>query len=140
MFVLLFIALSASQFIVFTSLFFTFTVMFCSLFSIHRLYSVYHAAKLKNIGFVSCNCGFVACCINFGDFHVHCYPCFFCISIFRTLLCSVIRFVPVPVHILFSGSHATPVFLFLRITVFLPCSESSDWSVRCNAGFRLFYP
>lgn len=140
MFVLLFIALSASQFIVFTSLFFTFTVMFCSLFSIHRLYSVYHAAKLKNIGFVSCNCGFVACCINFGDFHVRCYPCFFCISIFRTVLCSVIRFVPVPVHILFSGSHATPVFLFLRITVSLPCSESSDWSGRCNAGFRLFYP
>ena len=140
MFVLLFIDLSVSQFIVFTSLFFTFTVMFCSLFSIHRLYSVYHAAKLKNMGFVSCNCGFVACCINFGDFHVRCYPCFFCISIFRTVLFSVIRFVPVPVHILFSGAHAIPVFLFSGIMAFPLCLRSNGWSVRCSAEFRLFYP
>ena len=139
MFVLLFIDLSVSQFIVFTSLFFTFTVMFCSLFSIHRLYSVYHAAKLKNMGFVSCNCGFVAYWISSFYFYVGCYPYFFCFFIFRRVLPSVIRFVPVPVHILCSGSHATPVFLFSGIMVFPLCLRSSGWSVRCNAGYHLFY-
>ena len=123
MFVLLFIALSASQFIPFISLFFTFNVMFsvCFLFTVYVQYNMLRNRKIWDL-----------------------FPVIVdslrAVSILEIFIYTVIRFIPVPVHILFSGAHATPVFLFLRITVFLLCSKSSDWSVRCSAGFRLFYP